>query len=264
MGLFHPNYNTPGPGVRKDEPRKKGAARFFEILGRDMGDLFRANVLCAVCFIPALALILLGILGHTVLLAAAGGLLGGILFGPCYAGLHDTILRAMRDEPGYWWHTYKKAFRRNWRQSLVPGAVLGFLLASQLFMGYFLLTGGQTDIVSAALICMNVLLTAMIFPFVFSQLVLMDLNLSTLVKNSFLLALSFAPRSIAAALVQIVYWVAILAFLPYTAIWVLLFGYAFVLLIVMMILYPVLDQCFGLEEKFRQQQEQRDAETRED
>lgn len=264
MGLFHPNYNAPGPGVRKDEPRKKGAARFFEILGRDMGDLFRANLLCTLGFLPALILIFLGILGRTVLLAALGGLVGGILLGPCYAGLFDTILRAMRDEPGYWWHTYKKAFRRNWRQSLAPGAVLGFLLACQLFMGYFLFTGGQTDLGSAALICMNVLLTAMIFPFLFSQLVLMELPMSLLVKNSLLLALSFAPRCIAAALVQIVYWVAMIAFLPYSALWVLLFGFALVELIVMMILYPALDKCFGLEERFRQQQAQRDAENREE
>lgn len=260
MGLFHPNYNTPGPGVRKDEPRKKGAARFFEILGRDMGDLFRANFLCAVCFLPALALIFLGILGRSVLLAAVGGLLGGTLFGPCYAGLHDTILRALRDEPGYWWHIYRKAFRRNWRQSLIPGAALGFLLACQLFMGYFLLTGAQADLISAVLVCMNVLLTAMIFPFLFSQLVLMDLPLPTLIKNSLLLALSYAPRSIAAALVQIIYWIVIIAFLPYTTLWVPLFGFALVELIVMMIIYPVLDQCFGLEERFRQQQENRESE----
>ena len=177
MGLFHPNYNAPGPGVRKDEPRKKGAARFFEILGRDSGDLFKANLLCTICFVPAVALIFLGILGQAVLVSAAGGILGGILLGPCYAGLHDTILRALRDEPGYWWHTYKKAFRHNWKQSLIPGAILGFLLASQIFMSYFLLLGGQLDVASAVLICMSVLLTAMIFPFLFSQLVLMELSL---------------------------------------------------------------------------------------
>lgn len=264
MGLFHPNYNTPGPGVRKDEPRKKGPARFFEILGRDMGDLFRANLLCTLGFLPALILIFLGILGRTVLLAAAGGILGGILLGPCYAGLHDTILRALRDEPGYWWHIYKKSFRRNWRQSLIPGAILGFLLASQLFVAYFLIAGGQPDVISAALICMNVLLTAMIFPYLFSQLVLIDLPLGTLVKNSLLLALSFAPRSIAAALIQIIYWIVIISFLPYTALWVVLFGFALVELIVLMIIYPALDKCFGLEERFRQQQAQRDAENRED
>ena len=262
MGLFHPNYNAPGPGVRKDEPRKKGAARFFEILGRDSGDLFKANLLCSICFVPAVALIFLGILGQAVLVSAAGGILGGILLGPCYAGLHDTILRALRDEPGYWWHTYKKAFRHNWKQSLIPGAILGFLLASQIFMSYFLLLGGQLDVASAVLICMSVLLTAMIFPFLFSQMVLMELSLPQLFRNSLFLALSHAPRCICAALVQIVYWVLILSFLPYTALWVLLFGFALIELITLMIIYPVLDKCFNLEERFRQQQAQRDAENR--
>ena len=92
----------------------------------------------------------------------------------------------------------------------------------------------------------------------------MDLPLGTLVKNSLLLALSFAPRSIAAALIQIIYWIVIISFLPYTALWVVLFGFALVELIVLMIIYPALDKCFGLEERFRQQQAQRDAENRED
>ena len=35
MGLFHSNFDRPGPGVAPDAPRKKGAARFFEILGRE-------------------------------------------------------------------------------------------------------------------------------------------------------------------------------------------------------------------------------------
>ena len=70
-------------------------------------------------------------------------------------------------------------------------------------MGYFLFTGGQTDVASTPLICMNVLLTAMIFPFLFSQMVLMELSLPMLIKNSLLLALSFAPRCIGAALVPV-------------------------------------------------------------
>ena len=54
----------------------------------------------------------------------------------------------------------------------------------------------------------------------------------------------------------------ILSFLPYTALWVLLFGFALIELITLMIIYPVLDKCFNLEERFRQQQAQRDAENR--
>ena len=44
----------------------------------------------------------------------------------------------------------------------------------------------------------------------------------------------------------------------------LLFGFAFVELIVLLILYPVMDKCFGLEERFREQQAARDAKNREE
>lgn len=36
MGLFNFHFDRPGPGVSPDAPRKKGPARFFEILGRDL------------------------------------------------------------------------------------------------------------------------------------------------------------------------------------------------------------------------------------
>ena len=35
MGLFHQNFDKPGPGVSPNAPRKKGAARYFEVLARD-------------------------------------------------------------------------------------------------------------------------------------------------------------------------------------------------------------------------------------
>ena len=43
MGFFNRNFDRPGPGVAKDAPRKKGAARWFEILGRDLGSFFKAR-----------------------------------------------------------------------------------------------------------------------------------------------------------------------------------------------------------------------------
>ena len=32
---------------------------------------------------------------------------GGLLAGPALAGMYDTVLRALRDEAGYWWVTYR-------------------------------------------------------------------------------------------------------------------------------------------------------------
>lgn len=50
----------------------------------------------------------------------------------------DTILRALRDEPGYWWHTYRMAWKQNWRESLLPGAGAGFCLGLWAFLLYAL------------------------------------------------------------------------------------------------------------------------------
>lgn len=38
-------YTKEGPGVRKDQPPKKGIPRFFEILMRDYGHLLKVNFL---------------------------------------------------------------------------------------------------------------------------------------------------------------------------------------------------------------------------
>ncbi len=48
MGLFNFHFDRPGPGVSPDAPRKKGPARFFEILGRDLMSFYLAGLLALV------------------------------------------------------------------------------------------------------------------------------------------------------------------------------------------------------------------------
>ena len=52
MGLFTRNFDKPGPGVSPDAPRKKGAARFFEILGRDFSTIWLAGILAMLGRLP--------------------------------------------------------------------------------------------------------------------------------------------------------------------------------------------------------------------
>ena len=245
MGLFHPNYNAPGPGVRKDEPRKKGAARFFEILGRDMGDLFRANVLCAICFVPALALIFLGILGRAVLLSAVGGLLGGFLLGPCYAGLHDTILRALRDEPGYWWHTYRRVWKRSFRSSLLPGIAFTALWSCLLYAWLAAAPAGP-------LLLSAVCLTACSLYF-WLQSALFENSSAQKLENCLRMAVGFLPRTLAAVAVQLLY----LFILPRLGFFGLLTGLWLPSLLAIMLVYPPLEHTLDLEAKIRQIQANR-------
>ena len=114
--------------------RKVGIARFFELLGRDLWPLYNSGILCVLGFLPGTALAVFGMMAGSALLTVVGGVVGGLVGGPFLSGMIDTVLRALRDEPGYWWNTYKRAWKQNWRQSLVPGALLGLFVGSWAWM----------------------------------------------------------------------------------------------------------------------------------
>lgn len=61
----------------------------------------------------------------------AGRCCTGWLVGPALTGLYDTILRALRDEPGFWWHTYKRVWvwKQSFKSSFLPGMIFTVLWA---------------------------------------------------------------------------------------------------------------------------------------
>ena len=125
MGLFMRNFDKPGPGVSPDAPRKKGAARFFEILGRDFSTIWLAGILAMLGGLPFAAGVWFAVETHSLVPLVIAGVLGGMIAAPQIVGLNDTILRTLRDEPGYWWETYRRTWKRNLKESLLPGAVCG-------------------------------------------------------------------------------------------------------------------------------------------
>ena len=113
MGLFTRNFDKPGPGVSPDAPRKKGAARFFEILGRDFSTIWLAGILAMLGGLPFAAGVWFAVETHSLVPLVIAGVLGGMIAAPQIVGLNDTILRTLRDEPGYWWETYRRAEARH-------------------------------------------------------------------------------------------------------------------------------------------------------
>ena len=99
MGLFHQNFDKPGPGVSPDAPRKRGAARFFEILGRDFSTIWMAGLLALISSLPFALLLWFAVSTHSLIPMLAAGILGGMIAAPQIVGLNDTILRSLRDEP---------------------------------------------------------------------------------------------------------------------------------------------------------------------
>ena len=199
-------------------------------------------------FLPGTALAVFGMMAGSALLTVVGGVVGGLVGGPFLSGMIDTVLRALRDEPGYWWNTYKRAWKQNWRQSLVPGALLGLFVGSWAWMLRAQAESGNTSTALWVASFAGIFVCTGFFTWLLAQVPLVDLPLVQIAKNAGLMFFGFFPRTAAAALVLALYWGATLLYLPATILTILAFGFWLPVTIALMIVYPGLEKVFKLEE----------------
>jgi len=243
---FYPNLNKEAPET--ELPRKKGFARLWELLDRDFSRFFRAGFLALLGCVPFIVGTAFALTSHVLLFAPVAGLIGGVIAGPELCGLADTVLRSLRDEPGFWWHTYKKAWKRNVKSALLPGAASGLLLGTQIFLLFHAGAMGLSTATGAGLTA-GILLVLAISLYLWPQLALMDLTFFQLLKNSGLLFLGQFPRSIAALAILAGYLGLILRFftlavslLPFLNLWLPVLPALF-------LIYPGINENFRIEEK---------------
>ena len=262
MGLFNMHYDRPGPGVSKDAPRKTGFARWFEIVARDIGSFTKANIITSLCFLPVLIIAFLAVIWLAadpnlliVLLGVVLGSLLGAISGPALCAMEAIFLKALRDEPCFFWHTYKNAFRENFRRGCIVGAIFWFAMLIQLF-AFILYLQGAASAVLLGMLFLDVLLITMAMIFLIPQMVLLALDMIHIMTTSLRLMLGYIPRSLPAALIQIVlfalqaiYAPTILPVFLLIGLWLPLFTGAF-------LTYKPLDQSFSIEEQFTQRRNQ--------
>ena len=188
MGLFFSSdrFTRPGPGVRPDAPRKKGVARLAEIMGRDMWNFFRAGFLAFLGCLPFIIGMFFAVETHALLFMLLAGIIGGLIAGPELSAMADTVLRSLRDEPGYWWETYRRVWKRNARESLVPGILTGLVLSIQIFT-LFHMSVISAGIVTWVLLILSFVVTLGLESYIWPQIALLDLPLYGILKNSLLL-----------------------------------------------------------------------------
>lgn len=227
--------------------RKVGLPRYFEMVGRDLWAFYRAGFLCAVGFLPGAVLLWFGLMGGSALYSLLGGLLAGLVGAPFVSGMIDTVLRSLRDEPGYWWHTYRMAWKQNWRESLLPGAGAGFCLGLWAFLLYAL--PDLENVPISVWICMvlGIFFLLVFCLYLFAQVVLVSVSQAERLKNAALFMIGFLPRTLAAGAVLCIYWGVMLAWMPYTIPVVLILGFWLPCTLALQIIYPALDKAFHLE-----------------
>ena len=250
MGLFPRAKDfTEDRGVDKDTPRKTGIRRFFELMGRDLQDMFLAHLLTCLGFIPAICLVGIGFLTKSLLVMGAGAVVGGMAAGPFLAGMYDTVLRALRDEPGYWWTTYRRAFHQHF------GILYCVVITLQIVVVYFcfsMLAEGVdvgTGLWVAAVL--NLLVFQMLFAYMWPQVVLLDQPFPQTLANSLRCMLAFLPHALAAAIVQIFFWGLVILSMPLGLLLMLVLGFWFPCEICCQIVSGDLEQVFHVEERIR-------------
>ena len=260
MGFLFSDYNKPGSGVDPDEPRKKGIARLWEIFERDHWFIMLTGLLAFVGMIPFIIGIFAAYHTHSLLVMLLSGLVGGMAAAPGICGLADVLLRCLRDEPGFWWYRYRMAMKRNWKGSLLPGALFGVVFSVQCFT---LLHFPQSGSGLGMLLCQTVsmLVSMCLFLYVLMQTALMELPLSKMLKNSIWLSIQYLLKTLGASIVQLVYWILIVLFFPMTATIILFTSIWLPLLIAFVILYPVVDEAFQIEKRLQKEQERKRKNT---
>ena len=166
----------------------------------------------------------------------------------------DSV-RALRDEAGYWWVTYRKAFKRNFKASIAPGIFYCVVVTAQIFLVYFcfnmLSKGTNVGVPLWVATVLNLLIFQMLFAYMWPQVVLLDQPFSLTVKNSINCMIAFLPHALAAAIVQILFWGVVILCMPLGLLLMLIFGFWFVTEVSCQIIYGDIEKVFHIEESIR-------------
>ena len=208
---------------------------------------------------PVICLVYIGFLMNSLLVMLASAAVGGILAGPVLAGMYDTVLRALRDEPGYWWTTYRRAFRQNFKASILPGMVYCVIVTLQIFVVYFcfsmLAQGVNVGTGMWVAAVLNLVVFHMLFAYMWPQVVLLDQPFRQTLANSVRCMLAFLPHALAASIIQIVFWGLVILCMPLGILLMIVFGFWFTCELCCQIVSGDLERVFHIEEQIRAKKE---------
>lgn len=232
------------------EARKIGFARYRQVLERNWKQFFMVGLLTLGFIIPFAAGVGMAILTSSVLVLLGACVIGGAIAGAGLAGMYDVVLRGLRDCRDHWWYSYKKAFMQNFRASILPGILQCLFIGFVIFSGA-LMWWSETPISygTVAILCASSILCTMIFTVWWCQVVLFTQSPVIQLKNCVLFCIKYFWRTLGAAVLQVVWWIIMFLFLPWTAFLVPILGVWYILFLTVFLVYRNLDTAFRIEEQ---------------
>ena len=246
MGLLTPKDPSYDLSIRQT-----GFNRYRQLLSFHGTHWFQLNLLTVLGALPLATGITLSILSSSVLLLLPCSIIGGMIFGPFLAGMFDSVMRGLRDDPDNWWRNYKKSWRQNLTGSLIPGAILGLLIGVLAFMTalFWWSEAGPTP-GTIAVYLFSILLLVIINTLYWPQLVLFNQTTINRMRNILLFTAKYLWRVLGAALLQLLYFAIMIFFAPWTLVLVPLLGVWYIIFLSQFLLYDGFNRELRIEEQF--------------
>lgn len=254
MALFN-NYESAGPGIAKNAPKKKGVALFFDIIFRKFWKITGLNMLFFIFFIPVVAALpaVYYIDRPEISLAVLAVLfvIFTVNIGPAIAGMTKVLRLFLLERHSFVARDFFRGYRQNFKKATIIGIVDVIVLISVL-AGYNVYPdmaayyGNKLLYVPLVISFSVAIVVLMMNYYIFLMLTSTDLSLKNLVKNSFALAFVSLKQNLLTTVLAIAFTALMaLIFLYATPIFFLLlpfFPAALVWFIVCFNSYPVIQK----------------------
>ena len=245
MGLFFPEE----PNFDENQ-RQTGFYRYRQLLSTRFGRWWKTSLLTLAGFAPLAAGIFYAAASSSLLVLLPCSILGGMIAGPFLARMYDAILRGLRDDPLPWWDGYRRAWKQNWKSSLVPGALLGLVLGVYAFMAMLFWWAERAPSLGTVAMYLSGLLAVLIVNTLYwPQLVLFRQKASIRLRNCLLFSIKYFWRVLGAGALQLGYWTLFLLFAPWTLLLLPILGVWYILFLSQFLIYDQMDEAFQIEER---------------
>lgn len=245
MGLLFPMEGE----RHEDDRRRTGFARYRQVLERDWKELLLIDFAVLGTLIPYLFGVSFAIMNESALVLLPAGLLGGAIASLGIGAMYDFLLRRMRDDRIWCMTAFLKSLRQNWRAGLLPGMLEGLFIGFLTFSGVMMYSAGQVTFLNIAIFALASLIFTMVFRIWWAQVVLFEQRHSIRLKNCLLFILQHPKKLLLSALVEVLWWGAAIALLPYSAFLVPFLGVWYILLAGVLIVYDDINASFRVEEQ---------------
>lgn len=221
--MFFKNYYTPGSGIDKTIPPKKGIALYFDLLAVDFWGFIGLNMLYVICCIPI------------------------ITIGGATLAFTELNCKLIRNENVFILSDFFDSFKNHFRRGLIFTVLLLLVLFDLLIiytnLMVLLINGSDFDgtILWSLALILSLFITS-IMMYLVTIVANIDLDFIFQLKNAFILMIVGGWRTLAISIFSIAVFVLVYSYFPFSGIIMFIFGFYILIFTNCFFIWPLIDK----------------------